>query len=142
MCPCFQNPFLSRIPSATCLDIRTAPMEAYLCQSQKTNHHKARLRCDTPSAKTLRDGLDVWGHVVTKALPGMCCTHPYTTRWPVSRQAPQGEPGDSRPIPLMTSSRINKAPYFLQTDFIALKYPLGAGSAPVVAPTTVSATTL
>jgi hypothetical protein len=60
---------------------------------------------------------------------------------PVRSQAPRGKPDDSRPIPHMTSSRINNAPYFLQTDFIALKYPLGAASAPVVAPTTVSATT-
>ena len=36
---------------------------------------------------------------------------------------------------------MNRAPYFLQTDFIALKYPFGAARAPVVAPTTVSATT-
>ena len=44
-------------------------------------------------------------------------------------------------MPLITSSRINKAPYFLHTDFMALKYPFGAGTTPVVAPTTVSATT-
>jgi hypothetical protein len=95
-------------------------MGAYLYQSQKKSH-KARSICDTPPAKTLRDGLDVRGHIVTEALPGMCCAHPYITRQPVNRQAPQGGPGDSRPIPLMTSSRINKAPYFLQTDFMALK---------------------
>lgn len=41
----------------------------------------------------------------------------------------------------MTSSKMNKAPYFSQTDFIAAKYPFGALTTPVVAPTTVSATT-
>ena len=66
-------------------------------------------------------------------------SHPLT---PQSMKCLKANQGDSRPIPLMTSSRINRAPCLLQTDFIALKYPLGAGSAPVVAPTTVSATTL
>lgn len=46
-----------------------------------------------------------------------------------------------RPIPLMTSSKMNKAPYFLHTECMALKYPFGAGTTPVVAPTTGSATT-
>lgn len=142
VCPCFQKPFLSRMPSATRLDMRRAPIEAYLCQSQEKSHHWVRSRCDTPPAKTLRNGLNVRWHVVTEALPGMCRAHPYITRQLVNRQPPQGGPADSRPIPLMTSSRINKAPYFLQTDSMALKYPFGAASAPVVAPTTVSATTL
>ena len=47
-----------------------------------------------------------------------------------------------RPMPHMTSSRINSAPYLWQTAFMALKYPLGGITTPVVAPTTVSATTL
>lgn len=44
-------------------------------------------------------------------------------------------------MPLITSSRMNSAPYLSQTDFIALKYPLGGTPTPVVAPTTVSAAT-
>ena len=42
----------------------------------------------------------------------------------------------------MTSSKMKSAPYLSHTDFMALKYPFGAGTTPVVAPTTVSATTL
>lgn len=47
-----------------------------------------------------------------------------------------------RPIPLMTSSRTKSAPYLSHTDFMALRYPFGGGTQPVVAPTTVSAKTV
>ena len=56
-----------------------------------------------PSAKTLRDNLNVRGFVVTEALPGMCRAHSYITRQCVSREA---APPDSLPIPHMISSNI------------------------------------
>jgi len=49
----------------------------------------------------------------------------------LSTPTPQGGPADSRPIPLMTSSRIIKLHTSYKTDSMALKYPFGAVSAPV-----------
>ena len=39
----------------------------------------------------------------------------------VIKEARQLSTADSRPIPHVTSSKIKRAPYFLQTDFMALK---------------------
>lgn len=95
-------------------------MQEYLYHNQN-KCEKQKARNGIPSTKTLRDSLNVRGLVVTEALPGMCRTHPYITRQCVSREATPGRPADLRPIPHMISSNINSTPYFLQTDFIALK---------------------
>lgn len=96
-------------------------MEAYLYQSQKKATTRYDQEATHPPPRPLATACMSGGSLSPKLSQACVVPIPKSPVNPSIDEVPQGKPGDSRPIPLMTSSRINRAPCVLQTDFIALK---------------------
>ena len=71
-----------------------------------------------PAAEPFGNGLQIRRNTVGERFPGVQCAQacPIVS---LSRCIPLIR--HARPMPLMTSSRMNSAPYLSQTDFMALK---------------------